>query len=269
MIPSRTVGPERIISLAPSATSILCALGARKLLVGVSKWCKDVADVRDLPALGDCWSMDPAEVWALKPTLVIGSVPYKQETVGKLLEKPLTFLAMNPRRIAGVYSDIVLLGRITERGPQAKRLVAGMQRSFESIVHAARRAKHRPRVYAEAWSNPRISSPPWVAELVEMAGGQMIVPAGERIPDEQVAEARPDIIVLAWTATGLRADVRTALENPAWQQVPAVRERRVYVIRDEWLNTPSPILAQGARALFEVLHPELVRKQKAHASAVD
>src|SRR3982074_2426060 len=93
--------PEvRFVSLARSATSMLCAIGAKKLLVGVTKWCCDVADVTGLPQVGDCWRMESVEdVVGLRPTLVIGSVPYKQETVAKLLEQRLNFLAMNPRTL--------------------------------------------------------------------------------------------------------------------------------------------------------------------------
>ena len=70
------------------------------MLVGVTKWCADVAPVGRLPKLGDCWHMDSvSETVRLKPTLVIGSVPYKQETVAKLLEQPFSFLAMNPRTL--------------------------------------------------------------------------------------------------------------------------------------------------------------------------
>src|SRR5215469_15375246 len=100
----------RIVSLAPSATSILCAVGAKKTLVGVTEWCADVAPVNGLPKLGDCWHMNSVEeILELKPTLVIGSVPYKQETVAKLLERPLNFLAMNPRSLVDVENDIRLL----------------------------------------------------------------------------------------------------------------------------------------------------------------
>ena len=53
---------QRIVSLAPSVTSILCALGAHKPLVGVTRWCRDVASVRSLPTLGDCWCTDAAKV---------------------------------------------------------------------------------------------------------------------------------------------------------------------------------------------------------------
>ena len=124
----------RIVSLAPSATSILCEIGAKKLLVGVTKWCCDVAPVAGLPRVGDCWRMESvADVVALRPTLVIGSVPYKLETVGKLRQEPLNFLAMNPRSLADVYADIRLVGGIAGRGGAAERLVRKMQREFAEI----------------------------------------------------------------------------------------------------------------------------------------
>jgi iron complex transport system substrate-binding protein len=111
----------------------------------------------------------------------------------------------------------------------------------------------KPRVYCEAWPNPRISSPPWVAELVSIAGGEFVTTPGIRVTDEDVARANPDVIVLAWTATGCRSDPSRTLRNPLWQNTPAVRNRRVVVIRDELLNTPGPPLIDGARALFRAI----------------
>jgi len=253
----------RIVSLAPSATSILCAIGAKKLLVGVTPWCKEVAPVGHLPQVGDCWSGDPAEILALHPTLVIGSVPYKQETVARLLEHPLTFLAMNPRSLAGVESDIRLLGRIVDRAAAAEKLAAQMRREFDALAKKSQRAKRRPRVYCESWPNPRISSPPWVAELVKIAGGAMAVPAGQRVTDEQVAEARPEIIILAWAATGAKAKPEKAYAVAAWKDLPAIRDKRVYVISDELLNTPGPPLLAGARELSRILHEFPARREKA------
>src|SRR5712664_763802 len=147
----------RIVSLAPSATSILCAIGAKKLLVGVTKWCPDVAPVGKLPKLGDCWHMESVEdILRLEPTLVIGSVPYKQETVAKLLEHPLNFLAMNPRTLSDIEADIRLLGGLTQRAAAANRLIEEMQREFAGIAKKSRKTKRRVRVYCEAWPNPRI-----------------------------------------------------------------------------------------------------------------
>jgi len=247
----------RIVSLAPSATAILCAIGARRLLVGVTKWCCDVAPVSGLPQVGDCWHMESvAEVVKLRPTLVIGSVPYKHETVGKLLEQPLNFLAMNPRSLEDIYADIRLLGGIAGRATQAETLIGKMRSEFAAIARTARKPKRRVRVYCEAWPNPRISSPPWVAELVKICGGEMVVPAGEKVTDAQVAEARPEVIVLAWAATGEKSDPEQAYRAEAWKDVPAIQERRVFVVRDELLNTPGPPLIEGARELSRLLHQE-------------
>jgi iron complex transport system substrate-binding protein len=245
----------RIVSLAPSVTSILLSLGVRRELVGVSRWCKDVADVGARPAVGDCWKMDLREVMRLRPTILIGSVPFAVETVQKILAEPVAFLAINPRSLADIFGDIRTLGRLVNRSPAAEFLIRKMRAGFADVARGARRigGGRRLRVYCEAWPKPRISSPPWVADLVEMAGGEMVVAAGERVSDSDVALAAPELIVLAWAATGARAKVATALRNPAWRDVPAVRSGRVLVIRDELLNTPGPPLVDGARELARAI----------------
>lgn len=249
----------RIVSLAPDATSILFAVGARRRVVAVSKWCGEVARVGRLPRVGDCWKLDVREVAELRPTLIIGSVPFRSEVVVELLKLPATFVALNPRSLNDIYDNIRRLAGLTDRSAAAKKLIIRIKKQFAEIARLAAPAKTRPRVYAEAWPNPRISSPPWVAELVKLAGGKMIVPAGKRVSDAQVANAAPDVIVLAWTATGDRANPRRALENPRWRNVPAIKNRRVIVISDELLNTPGPPLIEGARALLRAIHPELAK----------
>jgi iron complex transport system substrate-binding protein len=201
------------------------------------------------------------DVVALRPTLVIGSVPYRQETVGKLLEQRLNFLAMNPRTLEDIYADIRLLGGVAERAAQAQALIRQMQSKLSAIQRASKKLK-RVRVYCEAWPNPRISSPTWVAELVQLCGGEMIVPAGEKVSDEDVAAACPEVIVLAWAATGEKSQPQQAYGVEAWKDVPAIRERRVFVVRDELLNTPGPPLMRGAQELCRVMHFRGVKPRK-------
>ncbi len=245
----------RIVSLAPNVTCILLALGAGRELVGVSKWCKDVAEVGRRPQVGDCWKMNINEVMRLKPTVLIGSVPFATDTVAKILQESVTFVAINPRSLADIERTIFTLGRIANRASNAEKLIRKMRRGFKGVARAARhkRATHCPRVYCEAWPKPRISSPPWVAELIKITGGKMIVTPGQRVTDEDVAAAKPEIIVLAWAATGNRAKPASALRNPAWQNVPAIKNGRVFVIRDELLNTPGPPLMKGAWELLRVI----------------
>ncbi len=210
-----------------------------------------------LPKLGDCWHMESVdEILRLKPSLVIGSVPYKQETVAKLLEQRLNFLAMNPRTLADIEADVCLLGGIARRAAAAEKVVRKMRGVFSEIEKKGRRGKHRVRVYCEAWPNPRISSPPWVGELVTLCGGEMTVPGGEKVTEAQIAAAGPEVIVLAWAATGTKADPQQAYKVTDWKDVPAIRNLRVHVVSDELLNTPGPPLIDGARALYKLLHPE-------------
>lgn len=244
------------------------------MLVGVTRWCAQVAPVNDLPKLGDCWHMESVdEILELKPTLVIGSVPYKHETVAKLLDQPFAFLAMNPRSLADVYADIRMLGGIVGRLKPAEALVCKLQREFAAIELQTKerdKSEARLRVYCEAWPNPRISSPPWVAELVGLCGAEMVVPAGERVDENQVAAAKPDVIVLAWAAAGDRANPDKAYEVQDWREVPAIRNRHVFVIKDELLNTPGPPLVLGARELQKILgHRARNKRQRRDAERAE
>jgi len=247
----------KFVSLAPSATSILCEIGARRMLVGVSKWCGDVADVGGLPRFGDCWHMkDAAAIHALRPDLVIGSVPFRAEALVELLKEPVNFLALNPKTLADIERDILHLGGIVGREAGARRLVARMRREFSRVAARAARVVRRSgvvRIYAEAWPNPRIASPPWVAELIAMAGGKMVVKAGARVTEADVAAANPDLILLAWAATGKKAKVAQAYRVKEWADVKAVRERRVFVVQDELVNTPGPPLMRGLKEIARIV----------------
>jgi putative methionine-R-sulfoxide reductase with GAF domain len=175
-----------------------------------------------------------------------------------LIAAGVRFLAMNPSRLSDVFLEIEMLGGLLGETESALSLVADLRTRLEQIRRLAAGTTTRSRVYGEAWPNPLISSPPWVADLVEIAGGHFVpTPAGRRLSADEVLAAQPDIIVLAWTATGDRSDPAKVLERPGWASLPAVRDMRIHVIRDQWLNTPSLILRRGAEALLQVIHPEV------------
>lgn len=243
----------RIVSLAPNATSILCALGARASLVGVTRWCADVAPVKHLPQFGDCWKLESIpQILKLKPDLVIGSVPFKAETLGKLLEHPVRFLALNPRTLADIEADIRVVAGLIARPTAANRVIAKMRKEL-SAMRSAARGKQKLRLYCEAWPNPRITSPLWVAELAKLCGANFVATPGARVAEEEIAKANPDAIILAWAATGGRANPLGTYAVEKWRNVSAIQNQRVFVIRDELLNTPAPILTRGASELARIL----------------
>lgn len=249
----------RIVSLAPSATSILCALGARRQLVGVTRWCKDVVDVDGLPKVGDCWRGDPKKVVALKPDLVIGSVPYQAETVKALLDHNLTLLAKSPQTLEDVFADIHLLGDVVGKKKRAAEIVRKMKSEMKRIASLTRRAGRRPRVYCETWPKPLMTPPLWVRELIEIAGGRAVPAAttSYKVAERKILQAKPEIIVLAWAAAGIKVNGRKIYHRRGWKSLPAIRNGKVFVISDELLNTPAPILLEGLKRLARVIHPEI------------
>ena len=132
-----------------------------------------------------------------------------------------------------------------------------MQNEIEAI-RARTSAASKPKVFCEEWGKPIIASQPWVAELVQAAGGEFIGEPGKKTTAEEVASARPDAIVAAWCGAGDRVPLEKIVEQRGWAELPAVRQGRVFCINDELLNTPATSLLGGLRALAWALHPELL-----------
>jgi iron complex transport system substrate-binding protein len=114
----------------------------------------------------------------------------------------------------------------------------------------------RGSVYAEEWGKPLIHSQPWVAELVEAAGGAFVGAPGAHTDAESVAAASPDVILAAWCGAGNRVPLEKIVRDRSWADLPAVQNRHVFCIDDELLNTPAPTLIGGLHAILWALHPE-------------
>jgi iron complex transport system substrate-binding protein len=115
----------------------------------------------------------------------------------------------------------------------------------------------RPRVYCEEWGKPMLRSQPWVSELVSIAGGDFLGTPATQAAAEDVIVADPEVIVIAWCGPGDRVPLEKLVKERAWTGSQAVRERRVYCIRDELLTTPAPILVRGLQALAAAIPPEI------------
>jgi iron complex transport system substrate-binding protein len=130
-----------------------------------------------------------------------------------------------------------------------------MSGQIEDVRQRARNLP-RPRVFCEEWGKPLIASQPWVAELVEAAGGKFVGTPGARIEPAEVEAAAPEILIAAWCGAGDRVPLRKIVESRCWQNLPAAKTRRVYCIRDEYLNTPASTVVRGLEALAAAIHPE-------------
>jgi iron complex transport system substrate-binding protein len=250
----------RIVSLQPSVSVILERLGHIDALVACTRYCLDVVPelrARNLPLVHDAWTTTTDELTALKPDLVIASVPYRHESLAAILKAGFPVLALAPHSLADIDSDIRLIGSVVHATDATEAVIASMQSAIAETSRRAATANHRPRVYCEEWGKPLIHSQYWVKELVEAAGGEFVGDPGKVTEAEVIAAADPDAIVMAWCGAGMRVPLERTVEKRGWQQLRAVSEGRVFCISEELLNTPAPTLIGGLHALASVIHPEI------------
>jgi iron complex transport system substrate-binding protein len=249
--------PQRIVSLQPSVTVTLAAIGRLDALVACTKYCADVCpEVKQRGCLivSDSWTAHAEEIAASRPDLVIASVPYQEKSVIEILKTGTAFLGFAPKCLDDVYKDIAAIAGIVGEAERGERVIAEMQEQIGDIRRQTA-SQHRPRVFCEEWGKPLITSQQWVLELVEAAGGEFVGTPGAQTTAEAVLAADPDVVVAAWCGAGDRVPLKKIARDRNWSNMRAVREGRVFCIRDEYLNTPAPTLVKGLRALAGAIHP--------------
>jgi iron complex transport system substrate-binding protein len=263
--------PRRIASLQPSATVILQAIGELDRVVACTRYCAEVVpEVADRSRiiLADSWTANASQIISAQPDLVIASVPYQEKSVGEILKAGVPFLGLAPKTLKDIYTDIAMIAGIVGAQNRGGEIIREMQQYIESMRKRSARSS-RPRVYCEEWGKPLILSQKWVAELVEAAGGEFIGVPGRQVAPEVILEADPEVIIAAWCGAGDRVPLEKIIRDRSWQQISAVRNRRVFCIRDEFLNTPAPTLLAGLDALAFAIHPELFPRTKGIRAITD
>jgi iron complex transport system substrate-binding protein len=251
--------PRRVVSLQPSATVILAAVGKLDRLVACTKYCLDVCPELvqlNVTIVDDSWTAKAEPIVAVKPDLVIAAVPYQEKAVSEILKCGARFLGLAPRTLADIYCDIAAISGIVSASDRGEAVIDQMKQDIEAVRSRARNAPRR-RVFCEEWGKPLIASQPWVAELVEAAHGEFIGTPGAQISAEAIAAADPDVVVAAWCGAGDRVPLEKIVRDRGWMETTAAKTGRVVCIRDQFLNTPAPTLIKGLHALAAAIQPEL------------
>jgi iron complex transport system substrate-binding protein len=260
-----TYFPQRIVSLQPSATVTLHALGLLDRVVACTKYCVDVVPEiagSNRLIVHDSWTAQAEQILDARPDLVIASVPYQEKAVIEILKAGLPFLALAPHSLADIYRDLAMIAGIVGVPERAEQLIDNMQSEIDhvrSLTHStgASDSGAHPLVYCEEWGKPLIHSQPWVAELIDAAGGTFLGDPGKHTDADTVRAANPDVVIAAWCGAGDRVPLEKIIRERQWEHTSAGRNRRVYCINDEYLNTPAPTLIAGLHALAHAIHPEL------------
>ena len=251
--------PQRIVSLIPSETEVLYALGAGERIGAVTTADDYPPEVKRKLTIGNVLTSDPEQIMAQKPDLVVAIGSLNQTPIAALEALHVPVLVVDPKNMDDTYASIRLLGQAVGAEAKAEQIVAEMQRRLAAVQAMVAQAKHRPRVLMLYGTDPIYTTGPnsFIDALITQAGGQNIVDkpiSTNIISPEEVVLRKPEVILCS---KGLTAKVRSM---PGWaQSVPAVQNDRLYYDEPEdgTLVRPSPRLARGVEALARYLHPEL------------
>jgi iron complex transport system substrate-binding protein len=264
--------PQRIISFSPSSTEVLYGIGAFDRVVAVSQYDEFPPEVARLPRVGGWSNTNMEQVASLRPDLIIITEAHVPFVKDKLETMGVRTVVVGGVSFADVYDGMEKIGAATGREAEARRLIEETRARLEE-VRARTRGLPRPRVLCIADRLPgtlrglyAATGGSFIVELIEAGGGGgNAPPAGEgfgQISKEAVVELDPEVIIDMAQSSN---DAKLA-EDPreVWgelSQVRAVREGRVYSLRDTSLIHPSQFVADSARKFAELLHPEAFGKK--------
>jgi iron complex transport system substrate-binding protein len=253
--------PQRLISVAPSVTEVLFALGLGEKVVGVSTYCNYPPEALKKEKVGGYITPSLEKIIALRPDLVLGTADGNLKSfVNKLSGLGIPVYITNPRSVSGVMTSILHIGEVSFSQSAAKKVVDSMKRKMEMVREKAQ-GRPRPRVLHVLAYEPLISSGKgtFVDDLIRLAGGINIAESAEgkhpRYSMEEVIAQDPEVIVLSsMKSKDPLADQRKRWER--WKEISAVRFGRIYVIDSDVTLRPSPRIVDGLEEMAKAIHPE-------------
>ncbi len=254
--------PASVVSLAPSITEIIFALHEGSRLKGVTQHCDFPPAVKSLPRIGSYVQPDIEKIVALKPDLCIATKDGNpQEVVDRLSALNISVYVVNPRNLNTVMETILEIGSLLNADEKARLLTKEMRSRIDKVKLSVSRASSRPGVFFQIGTTPIVSvgTNTFIHELITTAGGRNLAEGNSKYPRfsrEQVITLKPDVIIISSMTRG-EVFEKVKAEWNRWGSMPAVVNKRIFIVDSNILDRPTSRLVEGLEMLVGFIHPEL------------
>jgi iron complex transport system substrate-binding protein len=262
--------PQRIVSLAPSNTEILFALGLGDKVVGDTEYCNYPEAAKTKPKVGGFSTVDIEKVVSLRPDLVLATRIHDKTIIPALENLGITVVALTPGSLNEVLDSIKLVGKITGQDKEAAELIKNLGTRIEEITDKTQNLspEQRPRVFYVTWHDPL-----WTAgtgtlsnDVISQAGGQNIASdiTGDKTIDlETVINRDPEVIIVSvGMGTGEDLPWQYIKAESRLKNTQALLNDRVYKIDGDLIHRPGPRVVEALEEMTQFIHPELFEKFK-------
>jgi iron complex transport system substrate-binding protein len=266
-----TEPPERIVSLAPSNTEILFAVGAGDSVVGVTDYCNYPYDFSEwitagnMTSIGSYWQPSTEPIVALDPDLVLATSA-SLDAATSLKNMGYAVLIIEGTTIDEVMQDILMVGRATYNNAEASALVIEMRARIDAVTTQLMTATTTPKVYHEVWNDPLMSVGPgtFIDELMTLAGGTNVfhdaTTSWPVISSEAVIEKNPDVMFFPDMYMGVGnfyETIETVESRSGWDSITAVQNGALYEINADIISRSGPRLVDALEEIAMMVHPEI------------
>jgi iron complex transport system substrate-binding protein len=263
--------PQAIVSLAPSTTEILFAIGAGPQIVAREDFTNYPPEAAKLPSVGGMSGpVSVEQVVAFKPDMVIVAPITAPELIKSIQDLKIPVLMLpNPKVLADLYADIDLAGQVTGHAAEAGALNDQLRAREKKVAEVVAQATSKPVVFYELDgtdpAKPWTSGPgTFIDLLIGLAGGQNLGAElkGDwaQMSQEELLVKNPDYILLGDSNFGMTANQVKA--RPGWSALKAVQDGHVLPINDDLISRPGPRMLDGLETLVKLIHPELAGQLK-------
>lgn len=253
----------RVISLAPSTTEILFALGLDDEIIGVSSYCNFPEKARAKEKVGSMNEPNIERILALKPDVVFLTGLEQDPIIAKLKKLNVRVFVSDPPNIEELYKSIGDMAKVVGRDKEAALVINKMKEDIAAITDKVRAVPldKRPKVFVEVWNNPIMTAGKgsYIDDLIRIAGGINIAGDTKKpfsyFNAEEVIQRDPDVIIMGYMD---RADGRElTAKRFGWENISAVKNGRVYNdINPDIIFRPGPRVAEGLREIHKRLYPQ-------------
>lgn len=255
---SHTSKPSRIVSLAPSNTEILYALGLEKRIVGVTTYCNYPLAAKKKPKVGDM-NTNIEKVISLKPDLVVAHGKMNDHLIKRLRSLGMKVAAPDPKSFSQLYADIRNIGKLAGEPSKADAVVKKMSADVSWVKSKTSAAKPK-KVLVVIQTNPLWVAGPgvFVDEMLKFSKATNVAhdasPGFNQFSAEVAVTRNPDVIIVS-----RREDRDFFLKNPLWAKTNAVKDRCVYVVNGDLMLRAGPRLSEGLKEIAKAVHPEVFK----------
>jgi iron complex transport system substrate-binding protein len=259
--------PQRIVSLSPSNTEILFALGLGDKVVGVTEYCNYPQAAATKPKIGGFSTVDIEKVVSLEPDLVLAANIHSKTVIPALEKLGLIVVALTPNSLPEVLDSITLIGKITGQNKQASKLVSDLRPRIEAITDKTQTLSpnQRPRVFYITWHDPLMTAGKGTLadDVISSAGGQNIASdiSGDKTIDLETVIYRDPQVIVASLGMGTGEDLpwQYVQNEPRLKNTQALLNDRIYKIDGDLIHRPGPRIVEALEQMAHFIHPELFK----------